>query len=121
MCDGWTDGPTDGRTDIPSYRDARTHLKRYAEAQRKAGYRKKVLQSYNNFFNTKEERILDDLEQLTSRLGWLKKVVRKKKSSFYDFWFCLRGRPCQLRGEERGGWMEMSLDPFDSRETSMIV
>ena len=25
---GRTDGPTDGRTDRPSYRDARTHLKR---------------------------------------------------------------------------------------------
>ena len=25
-----TDGPTDGRTDTPSYRDARTHLKIYA-------------------------------------------------------------------------------------------
>ena len=25
--DGPTNGPTDGRTDIPSYRDARTHLK----------------------------------------------------------------------------------------------
>ena len=27
MCDRPTDRPTDGRTDIPSYRDARTHLK----------------------------------------------------------------------------------------------
>ena len=26
--DGWTDRRTDGRTDTPSYRDARTHLKR---------------------------------------------------------------------------------------------
>ena len=25
--DGWTDGRTDGRMDIPSFRDARTHLK----------------------------------------------------------------------------------------------
>ena len=32
VCDRRTDGPTDGRTDrrtdIPSYRDARTHLKK---------------------------------------------------------------------------------------------
>ena len=28
MTDRRTDGPTDGRTDTPSYRDARTHLKR---------------------------------------------------------------------------------------------
>ena len=32
LTDGHTDGPTDGRTDIrtdrPSYRDARTHLKK---------------------------------------------------------------------------------------------
>ena len=27
VCDGRTDGPTDRRTDTPSYRDARTHLK----------------------------------------------------------------------------------------------
>ena len=29
VCDLRTDRPTDRRTDIPSYRDARTHLKTY--------------------------------------------------------------------------------------------
>ena len=28
VTDGRTDGPTDGPTDIPSYRDARMHLKK---------------------------------------------------------------------------------------------
>ena len=28
VTDLWTDGPTDGQTDRPSYRDARTHLKK---------------------------------------------------------------------------------------------
>ena len=40
VCDGPTDGPTDGRTDlrtdIPSYRDARTHLKRLHKIRRNA-------------------------------------------------------------------------------------
>ena len=34
VCDGRTDGPTDGRTDIPSYRDAWTHLKKDTQSGR---------------------------------------------------------------------------------------
>ena len=33
VCDGWTNGLTDGQTDLPSYRDARTHLKMQLKIQ----------------------------------------------------------------------------------------
>ena len=40
--DGRKDGPTDGRTDTPSYRDAKTHLKTKTKQLRRASCHKPV-------------------------------------------------------------------------------
>ena len=77
VCDRRTDRPTDGRTDIPSYRDARTHLKRerkslaFLEREGKIDGSKMVDYSPDLIFS-RSVRLKFDEERFKKFVDWIR-------------------------------------------------